>query len=143
MQNIKYKMIPETVVLVLRVIFGIYLAFAGFIKFFDLKGFARIVMTYRILPRWIALPSSYVIPFVEFAVGLLLISGGYGLYVSGAALLLVLISLFFVSAILIQGRRLESCGCLGTAIKIPVNWKKLVEVLVWLVIAVIIFYSYF
>ena len=130
-------------ILVLRIIFGAYLAFAGFIKFFDLKGFARIVMTYKILPRWIAMPSSYIMPFVEFATGLLLISGWYGQYVSGIALLLILTSSFFVSAILIQGRRLESCGCLGTAIKIPVNWKKLVEVLIWLVIAIIIFYSYF
>ncbi|MBD3303822.1 DoxX family membrane protein [Candidatus Woesearchaeota archaeon] len=143
MQNTGYKMIPENVVLVLRIIFGVYMAFAGFIKFFDLKGFARIVLTYRILPRWIAMPSSYSMPFVELAVGLLLISGWYGLYVSGIALLLVLTSLFFVSAMLIQGRRLESCGCLGTAIKIPVNWKKLVEVVIWLIIAISIFYSYF
>ncbi len=122
----------------LRIVLGILFVITGALKFPNLKGFSIIVASYGILPRWAVKPAAYAQPIIEFIVGWWILSGKQLYYAAIAGLLLMLVADVFVAIALIKKKKMENCGCYGTAIKVPLSWKKLAENIVWTALFVIL-----
>lgn len=115
----------------LRIILGILYIVTSALKFPNLKGFAVIVASYNILPRQLVKPAAYAQPIIEFAVGWWILSGKELFYASIAGLLLMIVANVFIIRGMLQKKKMENCGCYGTAIKVPLTWKKAAENLIW------------
>lgn len=126
---------PVMAVSAVRFVLATLLVVSGFLKVSDLRGFADIVQRYNVMPRRLARFSAYVQPFGEIVVGGILFSGSR--LVLGAALALVSLSVatFFVAYALVRKVKLDNCGCYGTTVKVPVSWRKVVENVLWILLA--------
>jgi len=122
----------------LRVILGVLFIVTGALKLPNLKGFSIIVASYGLLPRQLVKPAAYIQPFIEFIIGWWILSGKYLLYASIAGLLLMLSANVFVIKGLMQKKKMENCGCYGTAIAVPLTWKKLAENIVWTILSILL-----
>jgi putative oxidoreductase len=93
-----------------RLILGGVFAYAGMVKIADPREFARIVADYRILPETTAVYFAYILPWLELALGVLLISG---IWVRKAALAAFLLLAAFAGAVLVRhlGGATGGCGC--------------------------------
>jgi hypothetical protein len=132
-------MLGDWLVVVLRLILGALFTFSGVVKMIDLKKFFIIVAGYGMLPRKLVKPFAYGFPFAEFIIGLLLlsISQRSGLRVPALlALALLIVSTTGVIGALIQKKKMQNCGCYGALVQVPLTWKKLVENLFWIALAV-------
>src|SRR4051794_39008308 len=98
--------------LVVRLVVGGVWGGAGAIKISDPAASVRAVRAYRILPEATVHAVGYGLPFLELAIGLLLILGA-GTRVA-AALSAALLLLFVVGIASAWGRGLQiECGCFG------------------------------
>lgn len=119
-----------------RAALGLLLVISGSLKLPDIKGFSRTVMAYGILPRALAKFTGRIIPFVEIILGGMLLLG-LQLLLASILTLLYLAGITCVLVVaLVQKKRMENCGCFGTAFKVPLTWKKVLENLVWIALAV-------
>jgi putative oxidoreductase len=113
---------------------GLFL-FACFHKIADPHAFAVDIATYQILPRSLVNVMAIVLPWVEFATGLMLVAG---LRVRAAVLLASAMMLTFLAAISIAlGRGLElSCGCFASqgALEDPISFRTVLRDSAWLVL---------
>jgi uncharacterized membrane protein YphA (DoxX/SURF4 family) len=95
---------------VLRFVLGLLWIVAGVLKVGDPQGMVRSVRAFRILPESLVHPVAYATPFVELALGLLLL---LGLAVRVGALVSSLLVAVYLGAIIsaaARGLRIE-CGC--------------------------------
>ncbi|WP_373693967.1 MauE/DoxX family redox-associated membrane protein [Parafrankia sp. BMG5.11] len=95
---------------VLRVGLGILWLAAGALKINDPDGMVRSVRAFRILPEALVDPVAYAVPFVEIALGVLLI---VGLTVRLAAAISAVLFAVYIAAIAsaaARGLRID-CGC--------------------------------
>ena len=122
----------------LRILLGILFIMTGALKLPNLKGFSVIVASYGLLPRRLVKPAAYALPIAEFFVGCWILSGKYLLYSASAGFLLILAANVFVLSGLIQKKKIENCGCYGADIKIPLNWKKFAENIVWTALFIVL-----
>lgn|GEM_PF-244988 len=86
---------------------------AGALKIGDAAGMVRSVRAFRILPESLVHPVAYAVPFVEIALGVLLL---LGLAVRVCALLSALLLAAYIAAIAAaaaRGLRIE-CGCFSS-----------------------------
>ncbi len=86
---------------------------AGAAKIPQIQAFQVVVQRYALLPDFLTGPFSYVLPFLEMAIGLYLAAG---LFVRGTALLGTVLFAVFLTAQLsawIRGISLD-CGCFGS-----------------------------
>lgn len=98
---------------VLRLGLGAVWLVAGALKINDPGGMVRSVRAFRILPEALVQPVAYAVPFLEIALGLLLI---VGLAVRVTALLSALMFATYIAAIAsaaARGLRID-CGCFST-----------------------------
>jgi uncharacterized membrane protein YphA (DoxX/SURF4 family) len=111
--------------LVLRVALGAIFVYAAWTKLRDpWQLFAMSIDSYRILPLRAVEISAHVIPWVELAVGLLLIAGVW-LRVSGSIVSLLLLT-FFALMLRAYAKGMEiNCGCFGPGEMI--SWKTLLR----------------
>ncbi|WP_045876012.1 MauE/DoxX family redox-associated membrane protein [Pseudofrankia sp. DC12] len=94
----------------LRVGLGVLWLVAGSLKAGDADGMVRSVRAFRILPEALVHPVAYAVPFVEIALGVLLL---LGLAVRAGALLSCLLLAVYIGAIAsaaARGLHIE-CGC--------------------------------
>lgn len=98
--------------LIFRLVFGAVLVVAGGIKALSPADSASAVASYKILPTQIAHIFGYALPWLEIAIGILLI---IGLSVRFAAITGGIVMLMFISAIISVWARgiLIDCGCFG------------------------------
>jgi uncharacterized membrane protein YphA (DoxX/SURF4 family) len=104
---------------------GIWI-FAGAVKILDLQSFQLVVLKYGILPRALAAPFAYVLPFLEVGIGLYFV---LGLLVRGAALVGTLLFASFLTAqvwAMAKGIVLD-CGCFGPALQSTVSPLTLIR----------------
>jgi uncharacterized membrane protein YphA (DoxX/SURF4 family) len=93
---------------------------AGAAKLPEMGSFQELVQRYGILPRFLAAPFAYVLPFLELGIGLYL---ALGLFVRGTAFAGTLLFAAFLAAQTLawtRGINLD-CGCFGTAVQSPVG----------------------
>lgn len=95
--------------------------------------FAETLTGYQVLPAFLVVPGSVLVPVLEglVAVGLLLESSREAASVAGSALLLVYAGAMGLN--LLRGRRLLDCGCLGPHRRATVSaalvWRNLLMAL--------------
>ena len=93
---------------------------AGAAKIPSIQTFSILVQRYAILPTFLAVPFSYILPFFEIGLGLYLAAG---LFVRGTALAGTLLFAVFLTAQISAWARGISldCGCFGTALQTAVG----------------------
>ena len=112
---------------ILRFFIGLVLIATSIGKLADVRGFARILSTYRALPEGSLLPLALAIPFAELALAIWLISGRR---LAGAALASGAMHFAYAgwSAVaLLRGLRLDNCGCFGVFLARPMGWETVAE----------------
>lgn len=98
--------------LVLRLVLGGLFAAAALSKIGDPQVTVRAVRAYQLLPEALVHPLAYALPYVELAVGLLLV---VGLMVRLTGVLVVVMLAAFMAAVTaaaVRGLRID-CGCFG------------------------------
>lgn len=126
--------------LVLRWLIGAIFIYAAIGKIANPMAFASQVDNYRLLPYFLVTLVAAILPWLELACGLLLISGKW---LPGASLVLVGLNLIFLVAIisaLAKGLDI-SCGCFsvgGEGTRIGV--KKLIENLLLSLVTIAIYW---
>jgi uncharacterized membrane protein YphA (DoxX/SURF4 family) len=110
---------------VLRVALGAIFVYAAWIKLRDpWQLFAMSIDSYRILPLGAVELAAHVIPWMELAVGLMLIAGLW-LRISGSIVSLLLLT-FFVLMLRAYAKGMAiDCGCFGPGEAI--SWKTLLR----------------
>jgi uncharacterized membrane protein YphA (DoxX/SURF4 family) len=108
-----------------RVVLGAVFVYAAYVKLRDpWQLFAMSIDSYRILPLNLVEIAARVIPWMELALGVLLIAGIW-LQVSGSIVSLLLLT-FFALMVRAYAKGMEiSCGCFGPGEVI--SWKTLLR----------------
>lgn len=111
--------------LVLRVALGAIFVYAAWTKLRDpWQLFAMSIDSYRILPLRAVEMAAHVVPWLELAVGLLLIAGVW-LRISASIVSLLLLT-FFALMVRAYAKGMEiDCGCFGPGEMI--SWKTLLR----------------
>lgn len=120
--------------LVLRIILGSLLFLSSILKLPDVKGFAKIILMYGMFDYQTSKVFAWFVVLGELAAAMLLFTGPVKL-ASILALGFLGMATFGVAFALVKGNRMANCGCYGTAFKVPLDWKKLLENLVWIILA--------
>jgi uncharacterized membrane protein YphA (DoxX/SURF4 family) len=111
--------------LVARIVLGAVFVYAAYMKLRDpWQLFAMSINSYDVLPLAMAETAARVIPWVELALGLMVISGIW-LRISGTILSLVLLT-FFTLMVRAYAKGMQiNCGCFGPGEAI--SWKTLLR----------------
>ncbi len=104
-----------------RIALGIVFTYAAFLKVsMSWLTFAGSIDAYKILPDWAITPLAQLLPWLELALGLLLVSG-FAVRWTGLAVTLLLAG-FFSAMMQAHFRGLDiDCGCFGPGEKIGAN----------------------
>lgn len=95
-----------------RLVVGGVLVVAGALKVIDPRSSVAAVRAYEIVPAWLEQPLGWGLPFLELALGLLLLAGLFTRVVAALAGLLIVV--FIVAVISAAARGLSiDCGCFG------------------------------
>jgi uncharacterized membrane protein YphA (DoxX/SURF4 family) len=110
---------------VLRIVLGGIFVYAAWLKLRDpWQLFAMSIDAYRILPLQAVELAAHIIPWVELAIGLLLIAGLW-LRISSSIVSLLLLTFFALMVrAYIKGMAID-CGCFGPGEAI--SWKTLLR----------------
>ena len=104
----------------IRIVLGLVFLYSSISKIADPSSFAAIVANYRLLPEWLVWATAVFLPWMEAICAMALLCG----YLErGAALLVSLMMVVFISAILYSAYRgLDiACGCFSLAANEPSN----------------------
>jgi uncharacterized membrane protein YphA (DoxX/SURF4 family) len=93
-----------------RAVVGGIFIYASLDKIAQPELFTKIVQGYRILPREIVPLFSFILPWIELVLGILLL---VGLLIRGSASVAAFLLAVFISAILIKAAQgsISDCGC--------------------------------
>ena len=108
--------------LVVRLLIGALMLYAGMSKITDLPGMAESIENYRLLPTASVNIVAMILPGVEIVTGLFLMAG---FMLRGSVYVTVLLMLFFLGGIswaIWHGLDIE-CGCFGTSDAEKVGWS--------------------
>ena len=97
-------------ILIVRLLLGLVFLYASVNKIIYPAAFAEVVYNYRLLPDFLINITAIVLPWIEFLLGLLLISG---LWLPGVSFLSTLLMASFFAAIVfnvVRGLDVQ-CGC--------------------------------
>ncbi len=134
-------MIPQTLAQISQVLIGTLFVVTGVFKICDLKKFYITVVKYGALPRQLTKPAAYSQPFIEVIIGIGVLLPYEPFWSSLAALTLLVVATGFVLFALLKNKKIDDCGCYGAIVKVPVTWKKAVENIIWIALAVILVWS--
>lgn len=127
-------MVIKSANLLLRLLLGGVLIFAGALKVFAPAEFAGQIVNYRLLPHEFVNMVAITLPWAELATGLFLVMG---VWVRAAALLAAGMAGVFVISVgqaVARGLNIE-CGCFGTAAGTRVGLIHLAGVLAMFIAA--------
>ncbi|MBN2326784.1 MAG: DoxX family membrane protein [Candidatus Omnitrophica bacterium] len=113
-------------VIVLRVLVGGIMIFAGWSKLIDMAGMAESIENYRILPSALVNIPAIILPAIELIAGVCLIAG---IWIDGALLIVTGLFVVFIAAIqsaIWRGLNIE-CGCFGLSDSEIVGAKVLIR----------------
>ena len=124
---------------IVRIVLGFLLLYSGFAKIPDLKGFRIIVLSYGILPKSFAKLFAFFLPFVDLVAGAGLFLNLYPPWFALLFLVLLVVSTIGILILLAKKKKMENCGCFGTAVKIPIGKAKVAENTFWIVLGLFLF----
>lgn len=104
---------PGVVGLLARLVLGIVLVVAGWIKVVDITGSVQSVLAYELFGYDLARVVGTMLPVVEIAVGLLLVTGLLTRSSAAVAGLLMIVFIGGVGSAWARGLSID-CGCFGT-----------------------------
>ncbi len=112
--------------ILLRVALGAVFAYAAYLKLrVPWQIFAGSIGDYQVLPDWAIAPLARTLPWVELAIGLLLIAGIW-VRVAAAACSLLLAG-FFTLMVRAYAKHMNiDCGCFGPDGD-PISWRTLLR----------------
>ena len=95
---------------VIRIIAGMLFIYSGIFKVIDPLSFERVIIRYNVLPEIMVPFITLIIPYLELLCGLFL---AIGLRVKSTSFTLIILMIFFTTAIIINLIRGETfdCGC--------------------------------
>lgn len=130
--------LSRSAVFYFRLFLGLVLVMSSLGKLADIKGFAVLVSDYHLLPNFLVLPFSYLIPWTEFTCGLLLLFG-FRLQIIGT-ITTALIGIFTVAVGISLIRKLDiDCGCFDIPIPIfgpaKIGWHTVIRNVIFLAMA--------
>ncbi len=111
---------------VLRIILGNFFIVSGLAKMWDIYGFSSNVSSYGVLPASLVVPVSIIVPFVEFALGLMLLLN-YRPHTASLSLLVMVVIFTGFSAIRYLAGNASDCGCFGKLAERKTNAGLLAE----------------
>jgi hypothetical protein len=91
-------------------------------KLSALAAFEGVVANYRLLPRRLARPFAYGLPFVEFGLALMLIIPATRVPAAVGAILLLTLFAAAMAVNIARGRTEIDCGCFGAAHRQRLSW---------------------
>ena len=91
---------------------------AGGTKIGDLAASGRAVNAYQVMPYEVAKAVGGTLPFVEIALGLLLLAGMAVRVVAGASMALLVVFIAGIVSAWVRGLQID-CGCFGTGGRLP------------------------
>jgi uncharacterized membrane protein YphA (DoxX/SURF4 family) len=111
--------------LIARIVLGAIFVYAAYVKLRDpWQLFAMSIDSYGVLPLGMAETAAHVIPWIELAIGLMLIAGIW-LRISGTIVSLMLLT-FFTLMVRAYAKGMQiNCGCFGPGEAI--SWKTLLR----------------
>lgn len=129
-------------VIVLRILVGGVMIFAGGSKLIDMPGMAESIDNYRILPSaWVNI-AAVIMPAIELVAGICLITG---VWIDGALLIVTGLFVVFIAAIqsaIWRGLNIE-CGCFGLSDSEIVGVRVLIRDALFILAAIPIWISRF
>jgi len=105
---------------------GLVLAFSALTKFLSPKAFVSTIGDYGVFADWMILPAATAAVALEFALGLMLISG-IGRRVA-ARLAIPLVIAFVLLIIRAMATGMTACGCFGEVVSIPMPAELALDV---------------
>ena len=128
------------VLLFLRLALGAVFLMSAVPKIAAPRQFANDVQQYQLLPRPLGSAFGYVLPYVELAAALMLLTGAYAVW---AALLVVGMLVSFMIAVgIAMVRKLNlNCSCFGLLYRERVGWSTQIRDGILLVMALIILFG--
>jgi len=112
----------QAILTVARVAVGLVLLVAAAAKIMAGPRYVReLVGAYRILPGWAARPVARVLPWLEAAVGVLLVAGLFTVVVAAAGAAL-LTSFSLAVALALRRGLTVPCGCFGRSRPAQASW---------------------
>jgi uncharacterized membrane protein YphA (DoxX/SURF4 family) len=105
---------------VARLLLGVVWIIAGALKVGDLTASGRAVVAYRLLPPSFATVLGSVLPFVEIAVGLLLVVGLATRLSAVVSAVLLVAYIIGIASVWVRGLRID-CGCFGAGGDLAAN----------------------
>ena len=103
-----------------RLVLGMVWIVAGALKVGDLAASARAVVAYRIFSPSVATALGSVLPFVEIALGVLLVLGLATRLCAIVSGLLLIAYIIGIASVWARGLRID-CGCFGTGGDLTAN----------------------
>jgi uncharacterized membrane protein YphA (DoxX/SURF4 family) len=118
-------MTQRRVIVVLRILLAAVFLYAAYTKLRQpWLVFAMSIDAYGLLPEWGVLTTARILPWLELAIGLLLLTGFWLRFVTLAAA--ALLAVFFGIMLLSFGKGMGiDCGCFGVGEAL--TWKTLVR----------------
>lgn len=100
------------VTLAARWILGVVLLVAGALKVGDLGTSVQAVRAYRLLPWELTTIVGYALPWLEIALGLLLVTGTFVRWAAVASAALMVVFIIGIASVWARGLSID-CGCFG------------------------------
>jgi uncharacterized membrane protein YphA (DoxX/SURF4 family) len=124
--------------LILRLYIGGIFIYASMYKINYAGEFAETIASYQLVPFWAVNFLAVVMPWMELFTGLLMV---VGVRAKSAAVLIAAMLAVFIIAIAINLLRETpiGCGCFRS-IEEPLSWKTLVRDVVWLAMAIQVYF---
>jgi uncharacterized membrane protein YphA (DoxX/SURF4 family) len=113
--------------LLIRTVVGLVLVIASVPKLTASNEFVQVVQGYELLPDKFAVAASRILPVMELAAGLGLVSGIFMPWPSLLAILLFILFAFAISLNLLRGRRYIPCGCFGMSREARLSWGSVLR----------------
>ena len=134
----------KIIIRISRILFGLVFIFSGFVKGVDVLGFNYKMVDYLEsfhldFLQFTTLPSSFLVPFLEFAIGVALVTG---ICIRLASVLGFLFMVFFtfLTAYIWKYNPVQDCGCFGDALIIS-NGATFGKNIFLMILAIIILFA--
>lgn len=112
--------------LFLRLLMGVVFIASGMSKIISPGDFGKIIYSYNIVSKEWVVMLTFIIPYSELILGMMLILNLYP-RIAGALLLLMLLIFTGASAYNYALGNVTDCGCFGKLFKRQNDWKLIVE----------------
>lgn len=125
--------------LISRIILGLVFIIASVEKIAMPGEFALSVQAYQIVPLPLVNIVALILPWIELICGLFLLGG---IFVRSSSVLLSCLLVIFIlgiSTALVQNLKID-CGCFGPTHATPIGWKKILEDVGLLLLAIQLYF---